>query len=167
MSLPSTRRVSLPSSVWYRVDGSDELLSPSSTAEARAGAAGPALGPPGAARMSSSVKCVAVSRAGAYVCMGQIRLFLPRFGPFSHRFFAVFSRCPASWRQDGENAPKTAENGRKVAEIVVPKHPKSYVYPTPAHRRGISGWSRPGSRGRPGSASISCRGRAARRRCCP
>ena len=72
-----------------------------------------------------------MSRAGAYVCMGQIRLFLPRFGPFFHRSFAVFSRCPASWRQDGENAPKTAENGRKMAEIVVPKHPKSYVYPTP------------------------------------
>ena len=70
-----------------------------------------------------------IGRAGAYVCMGQIRLFLPRFGPFFHRFFAVFSRCPASWRQDGENAPKTAENGRKMAEIVVPKHPKSYVYP--------------------------------------
>ena len=74
-------------------------------------------------------------RAGAYVCMGQIRLFLPRFGPFSHRFFAVFSRCPASWRQDGENAPKTAENGRKMAEIVVPQPPKSYVYPTPADDR--------------------------------
>ncbi len=68
--------------------------------------------------------------------MGQIRLFLPRFGPFFHRFFAVLSRCPASWRQDGENAPKTAENGRKMAEIVVPKHPKSYVYPTPADDHG-------------------------------
>ena len=67
--------------------------------------------------------------------MGQIRLFLPRFGPLFRRFFAVLSRCPASWRQDGENAPKTAENGRKMAEIVVPKHPKSYVYPTPGRLR--------------------------------
>ena len=90
----------------------------------------PRHGRTAAARLATELAVAsAVSRAGAYVCMGQIRLFLPRFGPFFHRFFAVFSRCPASWRQDGENAPKTAENGRKMAEIVVPQPPKSYVYP--------------------------------------
>ena len=60
--------------------------------------------------------------------MGHIRQFLPQFWPLFRRCFAVLSRCPASWRQDGENAPKTAENGRKMAEIVVSKHPVSYVY---------------------------------------
>ena len=30
-------------------------------------------------------------------------LFLGRFSPVFRRFSAVLSRCPASWRQDGEN----------------------------------------------------------------
>ena len=73
-------------------------------------------------------KVMNAGKAGAYVWMGHIRLFLPHFWPLFRRCFAVFSRCPASWRQDGENGPKTAENGRKMAKIVVSKHPVSYVY---------------------------------------
>ena len=43
-------------------------------------------------------------------------LFLGRFSPAMRRFFAVLSRCPASWRRDGENGRKMAENGRNLGE---------------------------------------------------
>ena len=35
-------------------------------------------------------------------------LFLGRFSPVVHRFSAVLLRCPASWRQDGENGRNMA-----------------------------------------------------------
>ena len=40
------------------------------------------------------------------------RLFFARFPPF---FSAVHLRCPASWRREGENGRKMAENGRETA----------------------------------------------------
>ena len=36
------------------------------------------------------------------------RPLFARFAPFLRRFFAVLSRFPASWRQDGENGRKMA-----------------------------------------------------------
>ena len=43
-------------------------------------------------------------------------LFLGRFSPVFRRFSAVLLCCLASWRQDGENGRKTAENGRNLGE---------------------------------------------------
>eukprot|EP01045_Picozoa_sp_COSAG04_P019095 COSAG04_NODE_1823_length_5490_cov_4.159866_3_plen_108_part_00 len=43
-------------------------------------------------------------------------LFLGRFAPVFRRFFAVPLHCPASWRRDGENGRKMAENGRNLGE---------------------------------------------------
>eukprot|EP01045_Picozoa_sp_COSAG04_P015818 COSAG04_NODE_1278_length_7428_cov_25.792332_8_plen_142_part_00 len=39
-----------------------------------------------------------------------------RFAPFFRRFSAVILCCLASWRQDGENGRKMAENGRNLGE---------------------------------------------------
>ena len=41
-------------------------------------------------------------------------LFLGRFAPVLRRFSAVLLCCLASWRQDGENGRKMAENGRNL-----------------------------------------------------
>ena len=38
------------------------------------------------------------------------------FRPFCAVFYAVPLRCPASWRRDGENGRKMAENGRNLGE---------------------------------------------------
>ena len=43
-------------------------------------------------------------------------LFLGRFAPVFRRFSAVLLCCLASWRQDGENGRKMAENGRNLGE---------------------------------------------------
>ena len=43
-------------------------------------------------------------------------LFLGRFSPVLRRFSAVVLCCLASWRQDGENGRKMAENGRNLGE---------------------------------------------------
>ena len=43
-------------------------------------------------------------------------LFLGRFSPVLRRFSAVLLCCPASWRRDGENGQKMAENGRNLGE---------------------------------------------------
>ena len=43
-------------------------------------------------------------------------LFLGRFSPVFRRFSAVILCCLASWRQDGENGRKMAENGRNLGE---------------------------------------------------
>ena len=43
-------------------------------------------------------------------------LFLGHFSPVLCRLFTVLSRFPASWRQDGENGRKMAQNGRNLGE---------------------------------------------------
>ena len=43
-------------------------------------------------------------------------LFLGRFPPVLRRFSAVILCCLASWRRDGENGRKMAENGRNLGE---------------------------------------------------
>ena len=43
-------------------------------------------------------------------------LFLGRFAPVLRRFSAVILCCLASWRRDGENGRKMAENGRNLGE---------------------------------------------------
>ena len=43
-------------------------------------------------------------------------LFLGRFSPVLRRFSAVILCCLASWRRDGENGRKMAENGRNLGE---------------------------------------------------
>ena len=43
-------------------------------------------------------------------------LFLGRFSPVLRRFSAVPLHCPTSWRGDGENGRKMAENGRNLGE---------------------------------------------------
>ena len=43
-------------------------------------------------------------------------LFLGRFSPVLRRFSAVILCCLASWRRDGENGRKVAENGRNLGE---------------------------------------------------
>ena len=38
------------------------------------------------------------------------------FRPFCAALSPFFPRCPASWRQDGENGRKMAKNGRNLGE---------------------------------------------------